>query len=143
MVKVTQTFYESDFAVITGDSQTEVLYITWSGPILLETAKAGLQEALKVIRFTKSEKLISDSSQVDNSWAASNAWIVNYWQPLAVKAGLRKVAFVTSPHLLTRLSMENLQSKLMRQRNTSTEYIQVFYSLEEAEIWMEETKDDR
>ncbi|HSP09843.1 MAG TPA: hypothetical protein VLU92_09645 [Candidatus Dormibacteraeota bacterium] len=101
--------------------------------------RAGLLQGVKAIRDHGAAAYVSDARKVKVIVHEDQDWIRNSWLPLAMEAGLRKLAFVTAPTGLGKLTIEDV-SGLVDERGLQS---RTFDSLAAARHWISETPPPR
>lgn len=113
-------FYEEKDCAVYWDSENSWIYVDWRNIPSNETVKNGCEEMLKLLQQRECSKVLNDNSHVSGSWAAASDWVAQDWFPRMVSSGLKKFAWVQSPH--SALSRMNAK----RAENKNTEIIHYF-----------------
>ncbi|TGD81544.1 hypothetical protein [Hymenobacter wooponensis] len=91
------------------DDQHQWLYAQWYGALNEAVAKEGCALLLEHQRAQQTSKLLNDNILITRPWAEGISWGAREWLPAMAKAGLRYLAWVYSPHLLSRLVFDQSQ----------------------------------
>ncbi len=70
--------------------------------------RAGLLRGVDAIRDHRAVAYLTDTRKVKVIVEADQAWINQTWLPLAIDAGLKRVAVVTAAHGLGKLTVEDV-----------------------------------
>lgn len=109
------------------------IYLDWKGHQTQESVRLGAERLLDLMAEHGIYNVLNDNTNTVGSWISSLPWVVFNFIPRARKAGMHKVAHVYGRDKLARLSAE--ASKLLF--DPATANIRLFYSLKEAEAWLE------
>jgi hypothetical protein len=91
------------------DDQHQWLYAQWSGEMSRAIVQKGCDLLLKYQQTEGSTKLLSDNVMITQPWPEGISWGAKTWLPAMATAGLRYLAWVYSPHLLSRLVFDQSQ----------------------------------
>jgi hypothetical protein len=70
--------------------------------------RAGLLKGIKAIKDNRAVAYVSDARKVKVIVHADQKWIKESWLPLAIGAGLKRLAFVTAATGLGKLTVEDV-----------------------------------
>ena len=70
--------------------------------------RAALLTGIKAIRDHRAAAYVSDARKIRLIVRDDQEWIKEKWMPLAVSAGLKRIAFVTAPTGLGKLTIEDV-----------------------------------
>ena len=87
---------------------------------------------LDVLRDTKAASLVSDNRELEVVVPADQFWIRDEWTPLAVDAGLKRIAVIVAPTGLGRFASQTIVSQFP----DGTFETRIFDSLAEALGWV-------
>jgi hypothetical protein len=96
--------------------------------------RAGTTQILDAIRARKATALISDNRRLEGVANLDQLWLRDTWLPLAVAAGVKRIAVVVAPRGLGKVATEAIISKFGK---TAFE-TRTFDSLPDAEKWVSE-----
>jgi hypothetical protein len=91
------------------DDQQQWLYAQWYGELHETVVKEGCALLLEHQRAQQTSKLLNDNSLIKRPWAEGISWGAREWLPAMAKAGLHYLAWVYSPHLLSRMVFDQSQ----------------------------------
>jgi hypothetical protein len=96
--------------------------------------RAGTTEILEAIRDRKASALISDNRRLEGVTDLDQLWLRDSWVPLAVAAGIQRIAVVVARRGLGKLASEAIISKFGK---TAFE-TRTFEALDDALKWVSE-----
>ncbi|TGE27334.1 SpoIIAA family protein [Hymenobacter metallicola] len=88
------------------DYTNEWIYAEWRGEITFERAQEGGEVVLQLVQLEHATKLLNDNSQVTGMWLEAPEWRQMNVFPRLHTAGLSYVAWVYSPDLYSRFSVD-------------------------------------
>jgi hypothetical protein len=91
------------------DDQHQWLYAQWYGELSETVAIEGCTLLLEHQRKQGTSKLLSDNVLITRPWPEGINWGAREWLPSMAKVGLRYLAWVYSPHLLSRMVFDQSQ----------------------------------
>jgi hypothetical protein len=91
------------------DNQHQWLYAQWLGEMSPTIVMRGCELLLEHQRMAGTSKLLSDNVLITRPWPEGIEWGARVWLPNMAEAGLRYLAWVYSPHLLSRLVFDQSQ----------------------------------
>ena len=98
--------------------------------------RAALLTGIQAIRDHKATAYVSDARKFRVIVRDDQEWIKEKWMPLAVSAGLKRIAFVTAPTGLGKLTIEDV-SGLVNQGGLQS---RTFDSMTAARQWVAESQ---
>ena len=98
--------------------------------------RAALLTGIQAIRDHKATAYVSDARKFRVIVRDDQEWIKEKWMPLAVSAGLKRIAFVTAPTGLGKLTIEDVSGLV----NHGALQSRTFYSMTEARQWVAESQ---
>ena len=101
-------YVDEPYLSIRWDSVHRHVHSEWKAFANSAELRAGLLKGVQAIRDHRAPAYVSDSRKLRVIIPADQAWIKNTWLPLAIEAGLERVAFVTAPSGLGRLNVEDV-----------------------------------
>jgi hypothetical protein len=96
--------------------------------------RAALLTGIQAIRDHRAAAYVSDARKIRLIVRDDQEWIKEKWMPLAVSAGLKRIAFVTAPTGLGKLTIEDVSGLV----NHGALQSRTFYSMTEARKWVAE-----
>ena len=106
----------------------------WKGFANSAELRAGLLKGIQAISDNHTTAYVSDARKLRVIVHEDQRWIQEKWMPLALQAGLRRLAFVTAGTGLGRLTIEDLVGLVDHHGLES----RTFSSLESARHWVSE-----
>lgn len=87
---------------------THVIHADWTGYVSVAQVKEGCEQILLSMRENKCALLINDNRKVKGTWTQAIKWLEEDYLPRLVKENLKKIAFLYSPELSARYSVNRL-----------------------------------
>jgi hypothetical protein len=84
------------------------VFSEWKGFANSEELRAGLLGGIRAITDNRAAAYVSDARKLKVIVHDDQRWIQEKWMPLAMQAGLKRLAFVTAGSGLGRLTIEDL-----------------------------------
>lgn len=131
MKKEVHNAFGKIFLTITYDSHHRWVCNDWQGYQTLESVMQGANACLEVIQSSRSSALLNDNRQVFGPWGHATDWIAQDWTPRAIALGLTHFAHVVSPESLSRLSAEEMSTKI-----GNFFHMKIFDDYQEAQEWL-------
>jgi hypothetical protein len=94
--------------------------------------RSGTMEILDAIRERHADSLISDNRRLELVTTEDQLWIRDTWVPLAVAAGLKRIAVVVAPHGLGKYASQEIINRFP----TMVFVTRTFDSLDESIKWV-------
>lgn len=101
-------YVDKPYLSITWDSLHQHVFSEWKGFANSEELRAGLMLGIKAISDNHAAAYVSDARRLRVIVRDDQTWIQERWMPLALQAGLRRLAFVTAGTGLGRLTVEDV-----------------------------------
>jgi len=98
-------YVDEPYLSIRWDSVHQHVHTEWRAFANSTELRAGLLKGIRAIKDNKAVAYVSDARKVKVIVHADQQWIKESWLPLAIGAGLKRLAFVTAPTGLGKLSM--------------------------------------
>lgn len=112
------------------------VFSEWKAFANSDELRAGLLKGIKAIRDHGAVAYVSDARKVKVIVHADQKWIRDSWLPLAMAAGLKRIAFVTAPTGLGKLTIEDV-SGLVGENGLQS---RTFDSMVAARHWISEPR---
>ena len=117
------------------DPGHQCVYAEWRGFANSREFRASLMRIVDTIRAHNSGLLVSDNRRLEGVADQDQLWIRDTWTPLAVAAGLKRIAVVVAHHGLGKIATEEILSQVgMKAFATRT-----FTTVSEATEWVSES----
>ena len=101
-----QTLLDEPHLVIAYDDEHEWLYAAWRGKQDLTSVQHGALEMLRLMQLQRCHKVLNDNTRVTSMWSEAAEWGGTEWFPAMTASGLKYFAWVYSPNLYSRLSID-------------------------------------
>jgi hypothetical protein len=129
-------YVDEPYLSIRWDGVHKHVFSEWRAFANSAELRAGLLKGIRAIRDHRAFAYVSDARKVKVIVHADQEWIRDSWLPLAMAAGLKKLAFVTAPIGLGRLTIEDV-SVLVGESGLQS---RTFDSLAAARLWISEPR---
>ncbi len=130
-IAANQILVDAPHLTIEYDEVNEWIYVNWIGDQTVATAKDGCEKIVKAVMQKRCTKVLNDNSDVNNDWIEVAEWLAKNWFPRLYIAGCFYFAWVYSPSLECRLSIE----ETLRFLNVPTKTL-IFEDQEIAGNWL-------
>lgn len=127
-------FADEPWLSIEWDRGRNCVYAEWKGFANSAEFRASLIKIVDAIRQRNVPALVSDNRRLEGVTSADQLWIRDTWTPLAVAAGLKRIAVVVAHHGLGRIATEEILSQM----GTSLFATHTFTTVSEATEWAAE-----
>jgi hypothetical protein len=97
---------------VTWDSEHACVCAEWKAFANSRELRLGGRKILDAIRRRKAAALLSDNRRIEVMKGDDQTWFSNTWTPMAVEAGLRRIAVVLAPQGLGRSASEEILSHI-------------------------------
>jgi hypothetical protein len=126
--------FEEKFLTLEFDNNNNWIYANWKGYQTVEGIKAGCNKMLEIVKTKGCEKILNDNTKVLGTFTATSEWAADYWFPQLINAGLKSFAWVYSPDVFGKFSIQ----KTIELSKDSP--IQTFGNINEAKNWLNSVK---
>lgn len=103
----------------------------WKGHVSAEDIIAAGNAYLRLMQANPCPKLLNNKKDISGDWQEANDWLEFEWLPQAIKAGLQCLAHVYSSNVFSRLSAQDMFTRLSDHINMKN-----FNEIEKAEKWL-------
>jgi hypothetical protein len=133
VVAVEMIYFESDYLVVSWDTEIQAVISTWEGYTGgSDKIQIGHSKILELIRQQKAGKWLNDLRHLKVVDKADQEWISTELPPLLLAAAIRITAIVIPESPTAQLSNQNIMKHLKEGEITRG----IFTSLEEARDWL-------
>lgn len=94
------------------DREYGCVYAEWKGFANTVELQAGMMRVIQATRDGHGESFVSDNRRLESVAAEDQRWIVETWTPLAVAAGLKRIAVVVAHRGLGKIASEAVLSQI-------------------------------
>jgi isopentenyl diphosphate isomerase/L-lactate dehydrogenase-like FMN-dependent dehydrogenase len=101
-------YVDEPYLSISWDSLHNHVYTQWRAFANSAELRAGLLKGIQAIREHSAAAYVSDARKVKVIVHEDQRWIKETWMPLAIQAGLKRIAFVTAATGLGKLTVEDV-----------------------------------
>jgi hypothetical protein len=117
---------------ISWDRERKCVYAEFKAFATSSEFRTGTMRILDAIRERHSSALISDNRRLEGVENADQLWIRDDWVPMAVAAGLKRIAVVVAKQGLGRIASEEILSEIGDAKFAT----RTFTSLDDARKWV-------
>jgi hypothetical protein len=138
---VNRDVYADDpWVSIRWDREHASVFSEWKGFANSAELRAGMMKIIDVIRDHHAASFVSDNQKLEVVANADQLWIRDSWTPLAVAAGLKRIAVVLAPRGLGKIASEAVLSQIGKTAFVTN----TFGTVSEAIAWVliEHAKDE-
>lgn len=101
-------YVDESYLSIRWDSVHKHVFSEWKGFANSAELRAALLQGIQAITDNRAAAYVSDARKLKVIIHEDQRWIQEMWMPLALQAGLRRLAFVTAGTGLGRLTIEDV-----------------------------------
>jgi hypothetical protein len=101
-------YVDRPWLLLRWDADHEAVHSEWRAFANSTELRAGLLRGVDAIRDHRAVAYLTDTRKVKVIVEADQAWINETWLPLAIDAGLKRIAVVTASHGLGKLTVEDV-----------------------------------
>jgi hypothetical protein len=83
--------------------ETATLYIRWHGHLTAAAVIRGVMAAMQFMEEHPFGRVLNDKRDTGGDWSEALPWLQYEWQPMAVAAGIRAIAYIISPDLTSQI----------------------------------------
>jgi hypothetical protein len=124
-------FSDEPWLSIERDREGKWIYAEWKGFANSAEFRASLTRIVDAIRDQNAPALVSDNRRLEGVAQADQLWIRDTWTPMAVAAGLKRIAVVVAHRGLGKIATEEILSQM----GTQTFATRSFTTVSEATEW--------
>ncbi|WP_266205724.1 hypothetical protein [Pontibacter kalidii] len=127
----TELLYRSTSLAIEFNPVEEWIYANWRGYQNYESVVLGCEKLLELMKEKACFRILNDNTHVEGQWSTAAGWVAADWFPRMRASGLQVFAWVYSPSVFSRLSVDK-SIKLAE----FPDYIKVFEDIALAKDWL-------
>lgn len=127
----TELLYRDKTIAIEYSPVDEWIYVNWRGYQNYESVVAGCEKMLELMKEKACYRILNDNTYVEGQWSAAAKWVAEEWFPSMREYGLQQFAWVYSPSVFSRLSVDK-SIKLA----DFPDYIRVYEDIAPAKDWL-------
>ena len=101
-------YVDEPYLSIRWDDLHQHVHTEWRAFANSSELRSGLLKGIRAIKEHRAAAYVSDARKVKVIVHEDQKWIKETWMPLAIQAGLKRLAFVTAPTGLGRLTIEDV-----------------------------------
>ncbi|QHL87343.1 STAS/SEC14 domain-containing protein [Nibribacter ruber] len=120
------------YLTIKKDAENKLIYVNWVGYLTEENVKTGALAYTKTLAEAGFHCVLNDTRSIVGSWNHSMDWVVKEWAPSAAKAGLKRIAMLSSPQSFGETSADTFIKEQMAFE------AKCFDDMEAAKRWLQE-----
>jgi hypothetical protein len=129
-----EVYSDEPWLSIRWDAERRCVYAEFKGFATSIEFRASTTNVINAIRDKHATRLISDNRRLEALSDNDQLWLRDEWTPLAVKAGLKRIAVVLAPTGLGRFASQNVLSQIGNIKFVT----HTFDSPDEALTWISE-----
>jgi hypothetical protein len=134
MAQAADVYVDEPYLCLRWDSINQHVFTEWKGFANSAEFRASLLKGIEAIKDHHAATYLSDVRKFRVIVHDDQRWVAEHWMPLAVAAGLRRIAFVTAPTGLGKATVEDAASLIHDQGLQS----RTFESMIAAKHWLAE-----
>ncbi|WP_276496066.1 hypothetical protein [Pontibacter litorisediminis] len=127
----TELLYREQHIAIEFNPMEEWIYVNWRGYQNYNSVVSGCEKMLELMKEKACYRILNDNTFVEGQWSTASKWVASDWFPRMRENGLQEFAWVYSPSILSRLSVDK-SIKLA----DFPDYIKVFDDISAAKDWL-------
>jgi hypothetical protein len=139
MAPPNNVYVDEPYLSIRWDSVHQHVHTEWKGFANSAELRSGLLKGVQAIRDNRAAAYVSDARKVKVIVHEDQKWIKATWMPLAIEAGLKRIAFVTAAAGLGKLTIEDVSGLV----NDDGLQSRTFSSMGAARQWVSEVRASR
>lgn len=132
MAEADQVYVDEPWLLMRWDGVGQYVESEWRAFANSAELRASLLKGIQAIKDHRAVAYLTDTRKVKVIVEEDQRWIMETWLPLAIEAGLKRIAVVTAPSGLGKLTVEDVVGRVdhlgLLSRN--------FDSIEEARKWI-------
>jgi hypothetical protein len=132
IIQPPDVYVDEPYLSIRWDGVRQHVLSEWKGFANSEEIRASLMKGIRAIREHSAASWVSDARKMKVFVHDDQKWAKEIWLPLAVRAGLKRLAFVTAPTGLGKLTIEDVSGLY----NDAGLQSQTFDSIAAARQWV-------
>lgn len=125
-------YLDEPWLSIIWDEEFTSVYAKFKAFANSEEFRAGTLKILEAIRDKHAVSLISDNRKLEGVAVEDQLWLRDTWVPLAVAAGIKRIAVILAPYGLGKIASEEIISQIGKTKFA----MRTFESLPEAAKWV-------
>ena len=125
-----QNLFKDKFIEISYDEENHWMYCNWQDYQTMDSIKNGGEQIIRYLQEKGCDKVLNDNRLVKGTWTFASEWITNNWFPRIVAAGLKHFAWIYSPDVFSKFSVDRAT------KNNPDDIINTFKSIEEGKDWL-------
>ena len=96
-----------------------VLYVHWHGNLTAEAVIRAVTEGSKLMATHPFTRILNDKRETSGDWREALPWLEYEWLPLAVAGGIRAIAYLLSPDVVSQIISQEFINDIGRQLHTA------------------------
>lgn len=126
--------WDSPQATVHWDESAKCVHLEWKGFVHGEKGQTALLTALDFFKTKSTDRWLADTRKLKVVSEEDQRWVNEIWFPMAISAGVRRMAIIVPESVLAQMSIRRLMSKV-KDEDLETAY---FSSVEEGKAWLRE-----
>jgi hypothetical protein len=132
LIPASNVYVDEPWLLMRWDSVRQYVHSEWLAFASSAEVRTSVLKGIQAIRVNKAVAYVTDARKVKVIVHADQKWLKETWMPLAIQAGLKRIAFVTAASGLGKLTTEDVA----RSYNCDQLQSQIFDSMEAAQAWV-------
>jgi hypothetical protein len=129
---MSDVYLDERWLIIRWDGERRCVYAQFKAFATSDEFRTGTLKILDAIRDRRAASLVSDNRKLEGVAQADQLWLRDTWMPLAVAAGIERIAVVVAQRGLGRIATEEVIGKF-----GATDFVtRTFDTLDEANAWI-------
>jgi hypothetical protein len=102
------TYIDMPWGVLRWDRDHRCVFAEWKGFVTSFEFQDALLRALEIALKEKASSFVTDTTHLELVSDEDQRWIRYMWAPMAIEAGLKRIAVVVAPHGLSKMAIEGM-----------------------------------
>jgi hypothetical protein len=129
---MSDVFLDERWLTIRWDGEHRYVYAQFKAFATSDEFRAGTLKILDAIRERRASSLVSDNRKLEGVAQLDQLWLRDTWMPLAVAAGIERIAVIVARQGLGRIATDEIIGKF-----GNTPFVtRTFDALDEANAWI-------
>lgn len=133
-LKKIDLFYDDDFINIVYHYHFEWISVDWKGYQSEPSIKNGYTKITEAIEKFKCYQILNDNTNIIGIWTPASKWIGLEWIPKTIDQGIKKIAWVYSTSIMSRISVDE---SIKHIPDLYLNKVRTFYNVQGAREWLE------
>lgn len=131
---IDDVYLDEPWLLLRWDSENRCVFAEWKGFATSAEFQSALLKALQVVREKHAVSFVNDTRKLELVSDEDQIWLRYTWPPLAIEAGLRRLAVVIARSGLSKMAIE----EMFKRRRKTVLQSRTFDSVADAMKWVAE-----